>query len=117
MPHLIKTILIIITAVTSNTAIARDCSSSDNVVINRVSEILNISKSQIVLGNNFSEQSPAGDALDIVEIIMAIEDNLNIEINDQELDARIGSTSVTELPHKLTIKTLQQFTKEACVRA
>jgi acyl carrier protein len=117
MSQLIRVILIIISAVASSTAIARDCASSDDVVVNRVSEILNISITQLVLEKKFSEQNPAGDALDIVEIIMAIEDSLNIEINDRELDTRIGSKSITDLPHKLTIKTLQQFTNDTCVRA
>jgi acyl carrier protein len=90
------------------------CKSSYDVVINKSSKILRIPKNEIVVTKSFSEQIPPGDALDIVEIIMEIEDSLNIEINDKKLDEKIGSKDIKDLPKKLTIKVLQETAEEAC---
>ena len=98
----------------SSTALSDTCKNSDEVVINKSSEILGTPKNKLVVSKTFSQQNPAGDALDIIEIIMAIEDSLHIEINDKELDEKTGSSDVTELPNKLTIKLLQETAAEAC---
>ena len=60
----------------------------------------------------FALQNPPGDALDIVEIVMAVEDDLGIKMSDRELDARAGSRGVQDIAQKLTVRHIQQFAGE-----
>jgi acyl carrier protein len=60
-------------------------SSTDEKLLEAIQEIvaeqLNIEKSKIVPSANFTEDLGA-DSLDVVELVMAVEDKFDIEIDD-----------------------------------
>jgi acyl carrier protein len=56
----------------------------------------------------FSKQSKPADELDIVEIVMAVEDELDISIEDKALNAQAGVSNFKDAQRKLTVKDLQQ---------
>ena len=93
---------------------ANSCDNADQIVLREVSKILAIQEADLKISQPFSKQAVVGDALDVVESIMAVEDVLNIKIDDQKLDARIGSSGVNDLAETLTIKVLQDVAIEAC---
>ena len=84
----------------------------DQVVIKHTAEILGIAAKDLRTQFSFSQQLKPGDALDIVEIIMAIEDELSIEISDDALDRKVGAKGTADLPQKLTIRQLQELVRE-----
>ncbi len=94
-----------------NSALGKNL-NPEAVVLNVTAQILKTEASALQIEAPFAKQAHPADALDIVEIIMAVEDALGLEIDDKELDRRIGSHDVEELPQKLTIAQLQGFVRE-----
>ncbi|WP_082806468.1 phosphopantetheine-binding protein [Aquipseudomonas alcaligenes] len=93
------------------------CSTAGDAVMGAISSILGIPEKEISIKSPFSEQAKAGDALDVIEIIMTIEENLNVEIPDHSIDQKTGSTDITDLPNKLTVEMLQEIAISACSNA
>lgn len=100
----------------SNAVFGVEPNIANAAVLRHISAILRVPVDKLKVDLPFSKQVVPGDALDIVEIVMAIEDDLRIEINDEALDKKIGSKNVSELPQKLTIKMLQETVNEIYVR-
>ena len=96
----------------SATTLRAEQTSTDAVVLEQVSTILNIKKDQLLLEQPFSKQTPPADELDVVEIVMAIEEALNIEISDHALGKAVGPKGLENLPKHLTIKQLQRIVAE-----
>ena len=90
------------------------CSTAETSVLNATSSIIGIPAKDLAIKSAFSEQAIAGDALDIVEIIMTIEEDLNIEIPDHLIEQKTNSSDVTDLPHNLTIEMLQEIVTSEC---
>jgi acyl carrier protein len=88
-----------------------------SVQIARVAELAVLKHSARILGipidklqheKPYANQVVAGDALDIVKIVMAIEDDLSIAVDDEILDVSVGASGVADIAQRLTIARLQQ---------
>ncbi|WP_338844521.1 hypothetical protein V8J88_12830 [Massilia sp. W12] len=83
------------------------------VVLSITANILHTDSALLQPEAPFAQQHPvSADALDVVEIIMAVEDALQLKIDDSELDRRIGASDESELAQKLTIRQLQSYVRE-----
>jgi acyl carrier protein len=87
--------------------------SSDIVVVECVAERLGMQPKDVRPDLSIAKQSKPGDDLDFIEILMAIEETLNIEINDDLLSKWAGVDDSADLAESLTIKQLQSFVKNA----
>ena len=109
-------LFLVLLLVASKSAHAEKSIDTDAAVLKNIAAILQIPVHKLRIAVAFSKQIVPGDALDIVEIVMAIEDNLKITINDDELDKQVGSKSIADLPQKLTVKMLQEIVRENYAR-
>lgn len=107
---------LIILLLVSNAALSGKPIDTDAAVLKNIATILQIPVAKLKVDAPFSKQIVPGDALDIVEIVMAIEDDLQIEINDDALDKQIGSKGISDLPKKLTPKVLQETVRAIYLR-
>ena len=86
-------------------------------VVEEIAIQLGQSKEAIRPARVFWQQPGRGDALDIVEAVMAIEERLIIEIADSQIDAAVGKVSVNELPRLLKVSALQEIVWQAYKKA
>lgn len=84
---------------------------ADAAVLKHSAIVLGIPVGRLQVDRPYASQVVAGDALDIVEIIMAIEDDLNIAIDDDAINAVVGASGVTDIARRLTIAKLQQVVR------
>lgn len=78
-------------------------------VLANTAKILGISESKISLNSSFSDQNPPVDALDFVEIIMAVEDELRVSIDDSALEQLSGAQDPDHVASHLSVRQLQEF--------
>ena len=88
-------------------------------VILQIAKQIGIPIEQIIPENVFWDQTIHGDALDIVEVTMAIEERLGIIIDEQEVDRIAGSSgilSALDNPHLLKIIDFQSLIRKIYIR-
>ena len=85
---------------------------ADETVLKHSASILGIPVGKLQVDRPYANQVVAADALDIVEIVMSIEEDLNITIDDDALDASIGASGVADIAKRLTIARLQQVVRK-----
>ena len=88
-------------------------------VILQIAKQIGIPIEQIIPENVFWDQTIHGDALDIVEVTMAIEERLGIIIDEQEVDRIAGSSgilSALDNPHLLKIVDFQSLIRKIYIR-
>jgi acyl carrier protein len=78
-------------------------------VLNQTAKVLEISGSQVNIDLPFSKQVSPADNLDFIEVIMAVESELDVSINDSELKRISGTTDENEIINFLSIRKLQEF--------
>jgi acyl carrier protein len=94
-------------------ALFAPCCFADTTSSQRILEIIaatmNTTPANLKVDETFSKQNPPADGLTVVEITMAVEEGLDIEIKDKDLDATVGATGPDDLAEKMTIKQFQEF--------
>ena len=78
-------------------------------VLKVVAEQLKAAPSTVGLDTPLSAVGKGADALDIVEIMMAIERTLHVDISDKDVESVIGPNETEELPAKTTVRNLTQM--------
>lgn len=89
---------------------------ADETVLKHSASILGIPIGKLRVDRPYANQAVAADALDIVEIVMAIEEDLDITIDDDALDASIGASGVADIARRLTIARLQRVVRNILVK-
>ena len=88
-------------------------------VILQIAKQIGIPIEQIIPENVFWDQTIHGDALDIVEVTMSLEERLGIIIDEQEVDRIAGSSgilSALDNPHLLKIVDFQSLIRKIYIR-
>ena len=83
----------------------------NTVVVEEVAQQLGLAEDAVKPENVFMAQTNPGDALDIVEATMAIEERLGIAINDDEIDRAAKSRGLTDTPNKLKVSVFQSVVR------
>jgi acyl carrier protein len=78
-------------------------------VLNQTAKVLEISESQVNLDLPFSKQTSPADNLDFIEIIMAVESELDVSIDDAAIKRISGATDENDIINLLSIRKLQEF--------
>lgn len=78
-------------------------------VMKVVAEHLEADPSAVGLDTPLSAVGKGADALDIIEIMMAIERTLHVDISDRNVESVIGPNKTDELPAKTTVRNLTQM--------
>ena len=78
-------------------------------VLANTAKILGIPESGISIDSPFSFQEPPADALDFVEIIMAVEDELGVSIDNSALEKISGADDPDQVASHLSVRNLQEF--------
>lgn len=81
---------------------------ADATVLKHSASILGVPVDRLRVGQPYARQIVAGDALDVIEIVMAVEEDLDIAIDDAALDVSAGASGVENIAERLTIAKLQQ---------
>ncbi len=84
---------------------------ADAAVLRHSASILGVPVGKLRVDQPYARQVVAGDALDVIEIVMAIEDDLDIVIDDAALDVAAGASGVEDIAKRLTIAKLQQVAR------
>ena len=90
-----------------------------NRVALQIAKQIGIPIEQIIPENVFWDQTIHGDALDIVEVTMSLEERLGIIIDEQEVDRIAGSSgilSALDNPHLLKIVDFQSLIRKIYIR-
>jgi acyl carrier protein len=74
-----------------------------------VAEQLKVDPAAVGADTPLSEVGKGADALDVIEIHMAIERTLHIELRDKTVAAVIGSSKTDDYPAKTTVRNLTQM--------
>jgi acyl carrier protein len=85
----------------------------DRAVLEETAKILGTTPDLLKPEEPFSHQPKAGDDLDFVETIMAIEERLGVEISDDAVDRISGAKGTRNIVERLTLAGLQQVAREA----
>ncbi len=86
------------------------CAADDQAVVTKiVAEQLKTDPSAVGLDSPLSAVGNGADALDVIEIHMAIERTLHIEISDKTVESVIGSTKTDDYPSRTTVRKLTQM--------
>ncbi|HKU17456.1 MAG TPA: phosphopantetheine-binding protein [Steroidobacteraceae bacterium] len=88
--------------------------ADDQAVVTKiVAEQLKADPSAVGLDTPLSAVGKGADALDVIEIHMAIERTLHIDIRDKNVEAVIGSSKTDDYPAKTTLRKLMQMVANA----
>ena len=86
------------------------CAADDQAVVAKiVAEQLKADPSGFGLDSPLSAVGKGADPLDVIEIHMAIERTLHIDISDKTDEAVIGSRKTDDYPAKTTVRKLTQI--------
>ena len=86
------------------------CAADDQAVVTKVvAEQLRADPSAVGLDEPLSAVGKGADPLDVIEIHMAIERTLHIEISDKTVESVIGSTKTDDYPSRTTVRKLTQM--------
>ena len=83
------------------------------IVRKTVSELLNVSESELRNDVPLTELNPPMDELDLVELVMELEDHYSISIPDAALVGEASNDGVNELPKQLNLK-FNRSNRSAC---
>jgi len=116
MTNILATVAILL-AISSQVALSMDTNLSPQEakeaaaqsVLATTAKVLGIPESKISLDSSFSDQSPSADALDFVEIIMALEDELGVSIDDSALEQLSGAHNPDDVASHLSVRKLQEY--------
>jgi acyl carrier protein len=78
-------------------------------VLHQTAENLGIRESQVALDTPFANQISPADELDLVEIIMAIEEDLGITIEDDAMGQLTKADDLRDIVKRLTVRQLQDY--------
>ena len=90
---------------------------ADACVLKHSSAILGIPVGQLRVGQAYAEQVGGGDALNVFEIAMAVEEDLGIAIDDMAIYRAAGTESVDRLAQQLSIAEFQAVVRDALTAA
>ena len=82
-------------------------------ILTIVAGYFEIDPAQIELYAPINDLPSSADELDVVQLLMAIEERLNVEIKDEELERLLDTAELSELPHRLSVDTLAQLVAAA----
>jgi acyl carrier protein len=86
------------------------CAADDQAVVTKiVAEQLKADPSAVGLDTPLSSVGKGADALDVIEIHMAIERTLHVDIRDKTVETVIGSSKTDDYPAKTTVRKLTQI--------
>lgn len=84
--------------------------ADDQAVVTKiVAEQLKVDPAAVGPDTPLSSVGKGADALDVIEIHMAIERTLHIEIRDETVERVIGSKKTDDYPAKTTVRKLTQM--------
>ena len=83
--------------------------TDETVVRKIVAEQLKVAESAVGLDTPLSAVGKGADSLDVVEIFMAIDEKLHVDVSDKNVEAVIGPNKTEELPAKTTVRKLTQM--------
>lgn len=86
---------------------------ADAVVLRHSAAVLAVPARRLRVERPYAAQPGGGDALDIFEIVMAVEEDLGIAINDDAIYRAAGVDDVDSLAQGLSIAELQAVVREA----
>ena len=98
-----RSVLLLMLALVGNFAFAAD---EQAVVAKVVAEHLKVDPAAVNLDAPLSQVGKGADALDVIEIMMAIEETLHVDISDKNVEAVIGPNETDDLPAKTTVRKL-----------
>lgn len=86
------------------------CAADDQAVVTKVvAEQLKADPSAVGLDEPLSRVGKGADPLDVIEIHMAIERTLHIDISDKIVEAVIGSDNTDDYPARTTVRKLTRM--------
>jgi acyl carrier protein len=100
----------------SGAASAEVVRRADAAVLKHSANILGVPVDRLRVDQPYARQVVASDALDVIEIVMAVEEDLNIAIDDATLDVSVGASGVEDIAERLTIARLQQVVRSIVAR-
>lgn len=86
---------------------------ADASVLKQSSMILGIPVARLRVDRSYAEQASPGDALDIVEIVIAVEEDLEIAIDDDAIYRAADAKGTSDLARQLSIAEFQGVVREA----
>ena|SRR5688572_3576044 len=86
------------------------CAADDQAVVKKiVAEQLKTDPSAVGLDSPLSAVGNGADPLDVIEIHMAIERTLHVDISDKIVEAVIGSDKTEDYPARTTVRKLTRM--------
>jgi acyl carrier protein len=107
MPRL-RYVLILMMTVFASAACAAEA-DVQTVVSEIVAGQLKLNQSAVGLDTPLSAVGKGADALDVIEIMMAIERTLHVDISDANVEAIVGPNKTEQLPAKTTVRKLTKM--------
>jgi acyl carrier protein len=103
----IRWVLLLLVSLVAGIACAAD---TDEAIVRKiVAEQLKVDVSAVGVDTPLSDVGQGADALDVVEIFMAIDEKLRVDVSDANVEAVIGPNKTDELPAKTTVRKLTKM--------
>jgi acyl carrier protein len=103
----IRFVLLLTVALLASVAVAAD---SDEALIRKiVAEQLEVDVSAVEPDTPLSGVGKGADSLDVVEIFMAIDETLHVDVRDADVAAVVGPNRTDDLPAKTTVTKLAKM--------
>jgi acyl carrier protein len=100
----IRCVLLLMATLLASLAGAAD---NDEAIVRKiVAEQLKVDVSVVGLDTPLSAVGKGADSLDVIEIFMAIDEKLRVDVSDATVEPGIGPTETEELPAQTTVRTL-----------
>ena len=107
----IRCVLLLMAALLASVAGAAD---PDEAIVRKiVAEQLKADVSVVGLDTPLSAVGKGADSLDVIEIFMAIDEKLRVNVSDANVEAVIGPNKTEELPAKTTVRKLTKMVATA----
>jgi acyl carrier protein len=103
----IRWALLLMVTLLASVASAGD--TNEAIVRRIVAEQLEADESAVGLDTALSAVGHGADALDVIEIFMAIDEKLHVDVSDANVEAVIGPNKTDELPAKTTVRKLTKM--------
>ncbi|HKS57623.1 MAG TPA: phosphopantetheine-binding protein [Steroidobacteraceae bacterium] len=101
-----RSVLLLMLVLAGSFAFAADDQAA---VAKVVAEHLKVDPAALDLDAPLSEIGNGADALDVVEILMAIDEKLHVDISDKHIEAVVGPNETDDLPAKVTVRKLAKM--------
>jgi acyl carrier protein len=103
----IRYVLLLLVALHASVAGAAD---TDEAMIRKiVAEHLKVDEAAVGPDTPLSVVGKGADSLDVVEIFMAIDEKLHVDVSDAHVEAVIGPNKTDDLPAKTTVRKLTKM--------